>query len=182
MAPRGYLILGRIVKAHGLRGEIKVAAFAERWAPFSAVRQVWVGPGEGPLRPVPLEACRESGGSLVLKFGGVDSPEAAARLVGQEVSLPREEAPDPPEGAYYYYDILGLEVVEGGRILGSVQEILETAAHDVYVIRGPLGEWLLPATRAHIRRIDLAARRIEIEPMAGLVSASSADEGRPDTH
>jgi 16S rRNA processing protein RimM len=103
----------------------------------------------------------------------VETPERAADLVGYEVSLPRQEAPSPPEGVYYHYDILGLEVREGDRSLGTVCEILETPAHDVYVIRGSLGEWMLPATRTHIRRIDLAAGRIEIAPGMDLASVTS---------
>ncbi len=181
MAPPGYLILGRIVKLHGVHGEMKMAAFVERWAPFRGLTHVWIGPRQGPLRPVALAECREGHGGVILKLQGVDSPEAAARLVGHEVSLPRQQAPDPPEGEYYHYDILGLEVVGGEQALGTVREILETSAHDVYVIQGPVGEWLLPATRAHIRRIDLAARRIEIEPMTGLVIPSSEHGERPDT-
>ncbi len=180
MAPPGYLVLGRILKASGIRGEVKVALFAEEWAPFRELSEVWIGPSEGPLRPFRLERCREGRGRVTLKLQGVDSPEAAAGLVGHEVSLPRGAAPDPPEGTYYHYDILGLEVVEGERVLGTVREILETSAHDVYVIQGPEGEWLLPATRVHIRGIDLAARRIAIEPMSGLVSAASEDGERPD--
>jgi 16S rRNA processing protein RimM len=181
VAPPGYLVLGRIVKAFGVLGEVKVAAFVERWDPFRELIRVWIGPKDGPLRSFGLEAWREGRSGVILKLSGVDSPEAAARLVGHEVSLPRREAPDPPEGAYYHYDILGLEVMDGERALGTVCEILETGAHDVYVIQGPVGEWLLPATRAHIRRIDLATRRIQIEPMAGLVSPLSEHEERPDT-
>ena len=113
---------------------------------------------------------------MALKLAGVDTPEAAASLVGCAVSIPRAEAPPPPEGAFYHSDILGLEVVEGDRTLGSVCEILETPAHDVYVVRGRAGEWMLPATRVHIRRIDLVAGRIEIEPGSDLVSATSEGE------
>ncbi len=182
MAPPGYLILGRIVKAFGVRGEVKVAAFVDRWAPFRELTQVWIGPEEGPLQVFGLETWRESRGGVILKLRGVDSPEAATGLLGHEVSLPRREAPDPPDGEYYHYDILGLKVVDGERALGRVREILETGAHDVFVIQGPVGEWLLPATRVHIRRIDVAAGRIQIEPMAGLLSPLSEDEEHPDTH
>ena len=109
----------------------------------------------------------------MLKLVGVDTPEAAAALAGSQVAVPRGEAPPPPPGVYYHYDILGLRVMEGDRSLGSVREILETPAHDVYVVQGPAGEWMLPATLAHIRRIDLVAGRIEIEPGLDLVSATS---------
>jgi len=175
-----YLTLGRIVKVHGVQGEVKVACFAECWLPFQTLEHLWVGPPEGPLRRFKLEAGREHGRDAVLKLEGVDSAEAASGLIGQEISIPRTEAPAPPSGAFYHYDILGLLVVEGERPLGSVREILETPAHDVFVIQGPTGEWLLPATHAHIRRIDVAAGRIEIEPMTGLVSPSSEGEESPE--
>lgn len=160
------LILGRIAKVHGVRGEVKVALHADGWTAFRGLARCWVGPSGGPLRPVEIQAEREHGRSVALKLAGVDSPEAAARLVGQEIAIPRREAPPPPDGAFYHYDILGLEVVAEGRALGIVREILETPAHDVYVIDGAVGEWLLPATRVHIRRIDVDAGRIEVDPTA----------------
>jgi 16S rRNA processing protein RimM len=178
MAQPGYMILGRVVKAHGLRGEVKVALVAESWEPFRSVGRCWLGPPAGPLQPFRLERERGRGRAVVLKLGGVDTPEAAAGLVGHEVAIPRAKAPPLPEGMYYHSDILGLQVWEGDRSLGSVREILETPAHDVYVIQGPTGEWMLPATRAHVRRIDLAAGRIELEPWVDLVTQTSGgDEG-----
>jgi 16S rRNA processing protein RimM len=179
MAGPGFLVLGRVAKPHGVRGEVKVIAFPSTWAPFHALTTCWLGPPGGPFDPYRLEADRERGRSVVLKLAGVDSPEAAAALVGHDVAVPRAEAPDPPPGTYYHYDILGLEVVDAHRSLGSVREILETPAHDVYVIQGPAGEWMLPATRMHIRRIDLEARRIEIEPLTGLAAPTS--EGGQNT-
>ena len=92
------------------------------------------------------------------------------------MAIPRAEAPDPPEGAFYHYDILGLKVVHGDQSLGTVREILETPAHDVYVVRGPAGEWMLPATRVHVRRIDPAAGRIEIEPGVDVAALLSGGE------
>jgi 16S rRNA processing protein RimM len=180
MAQPGFLILGRVVRAYGIRGEVKMVCFADSWEPFRSVRQVWVGPPEGGLRPIVLEGARQRERAVVLKLAGVETAEAAAGLVGCEVAVPRAEAPSPPEGVYYHYDILGLRVLEGDRFLGTVREILETPAHDVYVIRGPLGEWMLPATRAHIRRIDLAAGCIEVEPGLDLVAATAGGEESAD--
>lgn len=176
MAPPGYLILGRVVKPHGVRGEVKVACFADSWAPFQKVRRLWLGPPEGPFKPFTLEGGRQGDRAVVLKLAGVETPEAAAGLVGYEVAIPRAEAPAPPEGAFYHADILGLEVVHGDQSLGTVREILETPAHDVYVVQGPAGEWMLPATRAHVRRVDLAAGRIEIKPGVDVATLLSGGE------
>ncbi|MBI3086966.1 MAG: 16S rRNA processing protein RimM [candidate division NC10 bacterium] len=176
MAQPGYLILGRVIKSHGLRGEVKVACFADSWAPFQTLRRLWLGPIAGPFKPFMLESDREGDRAVVLKLHGVETPEAAAGLVGYEVAILRAEAPAPPEGAFYHYDILGLMVVHGDRPLGTVREILETPAHDVYVVRGPAGEWMLPATRVHVRRIDPAAGRIEIEPGVDVAALLSGGE------
>ncbi|MFI5341503.1 MAG: ribosome maturation factor RimM [Candidatus Methylomirabilales bacterium] len=181
MAQRGFLILGRVVRPYGVRGEVKMACFADSWEPFRSLRRVWVGPPEGPFQPAEVERAQGHDRTVVLKLAGVETLESAAGLVGCEVSIPRAEAPLLPEGVFYHYDILGLEARDGDRSLGIVCEILETPAHDVYVIRGPLGEWMLPATRVHIRRIDLTAGRIEIEPGMGLVAATSGGEESAET-
>jgi 16S rRNA processing protein RimM len=139
-----------------------------------------VGPPGGPYRPVEIQAGTERGRSLALKLAGIDSPDNAAALVGHEVAIPRADAPPPPEGAFYHYDIIGLHVVSGEHRLGVVREILETPAHDVYVIDGAAGDWMLPATRVHIRRIDLDAGCIELGPaadLAGLTAGEPEGEG-----
>jgi 16S rRNA processing protein RimM len=180
MTRSGYLTLGRITKVHGIRGEVKVALYAETWGPFSGASRCWLGPSGGPFRPRQIQAAAERGRAVILKLEDIDSPEAAASIVGQDVAIPRAEAPAPPEGMFYQYDILGMEVVTGLRRLGIVRDILETPAHDVYAIEGPAGEWLLPATRAHIRHIDGAARRIELDPaadVAGLMGKGAEGTG-----
>lgn len=181
MAQPGFLILGRVVRLHGVRGEVKMDCFADSWGPFRGLGRVWVGPPEGPFQPVELESSQALDRAVVIKLAGVKTPEAASALVGYEVSVPRSEAPPLPAGRFYHSDILGLEVREGDRCLGTICEIVETAAHDVYVVRGPAGEWMLPAARRHIRRIDLVAGRMEIEPGADLVAATSAGEESAET-
>jgi len=176
MAQQGFLILGRMVRPYGIRGEVMMACFADSWEPFRALSHVWVGPRHGPFQPLRLERARAQDREVVLKLAGVETPEGAAGLVGYEVTIPRVEAPSLPEGVFYHYDLLGLEVREGDRSLGTVCEILETPAHDVYVVRGPAGEWMLPAAWAHIRRIDPAAGCIEIQPGTDLASATSGGE------
>jgi 16S rRNA processing protein RimM len=182
MARPDYLILARITKVHGVRGGVKAVLYADAWTPFRELGRYWVGPPGGPYRPVEIQVEAEHRQSLALKLGGVNSPEGAAAFVGYEIAIPRTDAPPPPDGAFYHYDILGMDVVSGERKLGVVREIVETPAHDVYVIGGSAGEWLLPATRAHIRRIDLATGRIELDPAADLAGLAAAEaEGETGT-
>lgn len=171
-----YLVVGRLARPHGVRGELKLLVIAAAWEPFAGLRRLWVGPPGGPYRPYQVEAARGREPMVLLKLEGVESPQDAARLVGQEAAVPRSEAPAPPEGQFYHYDILGLEVVQAGRGLGTVREILEMPAHDVYVVQRPAGEWMLPATRTHIAAIDLAAGRIELNPEADVAGLLAGGE------
>jgi 16S rRNA processing protein RimM len=176
MGRPAYLFLGRVSKVHGIRGEVKVVLHADHWTRFPTLTRCWVGLPAGPLRPVEIQAATEHGRTVMLKLAEIDTPEAAALLVGYEIAIPRAEAPAPPEGMFYHYDILGLDVVAGKRTLGTVREILETPAHDVYVVGGSAGEWLLPATRVHIRHIDLATGRIELDPAADVAGLVGGDD------
>jgi len=175
-----YLALGHVMQSHGVHGEVKVAWYPDEWGPFRGIATVWLRATGGPRQPFRVERARAQGRAVVLKLAGIETPEAAALLVGREVAIPREAAPAAREGTFYHYDILGLAVMEGERWLGSVREILETPAHDVYVVDGAEGEWLLPATRAHIRRVDPAAGVIEIEPWEDLVPPSSGGDENPE--
>jgi len=181
MSRPGFLILGRVTNASGIRGELAVAWLADSWEPFGSVHRLWLGRPGGVAEPFEVEQGKLRGRAVLLKLAGVESPEAARRLIGCEVSLPRSEAPSPPDGVFYQYDILGLEVFEGGESLGVVHEILETPAHDVYIVRSPGREWMLPATRTHVRRIDLGSGRIEIEPGSDLATVTAEGEDGSDS-
>ena len=174
MPRSGHFVLGRIVKVRGLRGEVKVLAAAFEEALFRRLKGVYVRSGGEEPRYVELERLRLRPPFLLLKFKEVGSVEEAEQLVGKEVLIPREEAPALPEGSYYYADILGLKVVsEEGEELGEVAEIWPTPAHDVYVVRGRRGEWLLPAVRQVIAEVDLERGRIVVKLMEGLINASA---------
>jgi 16S rRNA processing protein RimM len=125
----------------------------------------WIGEREylcqGVTRPV---------GSLVLKLQGVETLGEAEELRGALLEVVREQTDPLPPGAYYHYQVLGLEVfTTGGERLGRVTEILATGSNDVYVVQGPRGEVLIPATREVITAVDLSAGRITITPLPGLL-------------
>ena len=118
-------------------------------------------------------ACRSvvhSGRTMALKLEGVDSPEAAEALRGALLEVPTADAPTLPEGTYYHYQLIGLEVrTAEGEELGRVVEVLTTGGTDVYVVHGPRGEVLLPATSEVVASIDLEAGRMTVTPLPGMV-------------
>ncbi len=176
MAEAAPLLLGRIAKPQGVHGAVKIAAYVDDWAPFAGFSQLLVGRSGGPFQRRAVETLHLNGRTPVVKIEGIDSPEVAREWGGAEIAIPRAEAPPPPAGTYYQYDLLGLRVEAAGRVLGTVGDVLETPAHDVYVVRTTRGEWMLPATRSIIRRIDLAAGVIEVDPAADLAGLSADGE------
>jgi 16S rRNA processing protein RimM len=104
------------------------------------------------------------GATVVARLAGCDDRDAAARLRGAELAVPREALPAAAPGEYYWADLVGLDVVNaGGESLGKVQELFSTGANDVMRVGEGKGERLLPFVGTVVRNVDLAARRIEVE-------------------
>jgi len=120
--------------------------------------------------PLVFERVARHGQDVVAHFAGCRSREQAERLRGQVLWIRAELLPALPEGVYYHYQILGLQVVtDDGRALGTVAEILKTGANDVYVVRGEAGEILLPAIESVIRRVAPAEGTLTVHLIEGLV-------------
>jgi 16S rRNA processing protein RimM len=162
-------VIGRITRAHGLRGEVKVRPETDFPDRFARLRRVLLLPEGTEPREVTVEAVRRQGTLVLLKLTGVDDPEAARALRGAAVAVAWEERVPLPEGQYYVAEVLGLAVrTEEGEPLGTVAEVLRTLAHDVYRIVGDGGELLIPATRDVVRALDLTRREVVVRLPAGL--------------
>jgi 16S rRNA processing protein RimM len=107
---------------------------------------------------------------LLLKLGGCDDRTAAELLRGMLVQVPAESAAPLESDEFYQFQIIGLAVeTDTGQHLGKVVEVLETGANDVYVVRGPSGEVLLPAVDEVVREVDPASGRMVVHLLPGLV-------------
>ena len=172
--PPPYLVLGRAVKAWGLKGEVKVQPSADSIAIVEGSAAVYLRRAGGDLVEYLVERVRPAGSAWVIQFHGVQSLEQAERLVDCELLIPRSAAPTLPEGTYYHADLIGLRVVtEEGRELGRITEILVTGANDVYVVHGDSAEWLLPATKEVVMRIDVAREIILVRLLKGMIEAEA---------
>jgi 16S rRNA processing protein RimM len=161
-----FLAVGRVLRPHGVRGELRVeilTGYPER-LPLHAV--LYVGE-EG--RPYPVERLRLQRDAALIKLAGCDDRNQAEALRGQLLQIPLEQAVPLEEGEYYHFQLIGVEVFTGaGECLGRVVEVLDTGANDVYVVRGGRGEVLLPAIEDVVRELDLDARRMVVTPLPGL--------------
>ena len=119
----------------------------------------------------PVEGVRQHKGVLLLKLGGCDDRDAAGGLRGMLVQVPLEDAVPLEEGEYYHFQLMGLRVeTEDGQWLGQLVEVLSTGANDVYIVRGPHGELLLPAVDDVVLELDLASKRMVVRLMRGMLA------------
>jgi 16S rRNA processing protein RimM len=164
-APR-YLAVARILTSFGVHGELRAEILTEFPERFAGLQTVYLSEE---AQPYSLESSRLQRGQVILKLQGIDTPEQAAKLRGQLVQVPVEEAVALPEGQYYLYQIVGLAVeTTAGEPLGHVTDVLFTGANDVYVVRGERGELLVPAIEQVVKQVDLEHGRLIIEPLQGM--------------
>ena len=162
-----HLVVGRIVRPHGIRGELIVEPYSETIRSLEAGSVVFI---KSPENPYTILALRNHRNRLILRIEGCEDREAAERFRGAELQIPTPDAEPLPEGVYYRWQILGLTVKEDtGRLLGTVAEILETGANDVYIVRGDdTRELLLPAIKDVILEVDLERGQILVQLPDGL--------------
>lgn len=166
--------MGRVIRPHGLRGEVAIRLETDVAACVAPGRVLRAGPEGAAARPLTVQGSRVDGFRATVHFEEVRTREEAEALVGAVLTLPRNEAPPLPEGSFYQADLVGLRVeTEEGEPLGDVAAILETGGVDVLVVRRGGGEWLLPAARAFVRAVDLPGRRLVVRLPEGLADAEA---------
>jgi 16S rRNA processing protein RimM len=170
----GYVALGKIVGVHGVRGELQVYPYTEEPEALSRYGSVYVpGPG-GELRAFEVQGVRTKGWKALLLLDGVFERKEAEAFLGLEIFQAKECLPPTDEGEYYWHELVGLNVITtGGLDLGTLQRIIPTGGHDVYVVAGEGGEIFLPAIEEVIREVDLLRGLMVVKPVPGLFEANA---------
>jgi 16S rRNA processing protein RimM len=162
------IVLGRVSAPYGIQGWVKVHVFGSDPLALTGLQQWWLGDepdSSETWQAAALQDSREQGGALVALLEGVTDRTAALRLKGKYVGAPREVLPPPAQDEFYWGDLVGLAVLnEDDEKLGEVSGLIESAAHDVLVVRDDQRglERLLPFVAAVIRRVDMADGTIRV--------------------
>ncbi len=162
-----FLAVGRIIKPHGVHGEVRVEPMTDRPERFGWLKHIYVG--ERAPRRVGVVSVRYHQDFVLLKLDGYPTRTEAESLRNELLQVPEEEAIPLEEGEYFLHQLLGLAAVtEDGQPLGRLTEVLETGANNVFVIDGPDGQRLVPDIPDVVLAVDVDAGRVVIRPMPGL--------------
>ncbi len=157
------ILLGRVLGAFGVRGEIKLQSFTD--PPMALLKyQPWRLLHAGAESELSGASGRDTAKGVVARFPGVEDRDAAEALRGAEVWVERSRLPAPKSGEYYWIDLEGLSVVNReGVVLGTVSHLFETAANDVIVVTGDR-ERLIPfLPDRFVFAIDFEAKTITVD-------------------
>ena len=163
------LEVGQIVNTFGIKGEVKVTPFTDDINRFDDLKKVYVKTRkEDKLYKV--ENVRYHKNMVLLKLEGIENPEQGELLKNAYLEIDREDAIPLEEGQYFIVDLIGLDVyTDEGKLLGKVDDIYNTGANDIYVVKDELGKQiLLPGIKDVIKEVKLEDRII-VHLLPGLI-------------
>jgi 16S rRNA processing protein RimM len=149
--------VGRVGRAHGIRGEMRVAPYNQGSTLLLERATLHIGGQQ-----YQVGSARQASDVIILALEGVSTREAADLLKGAEVGVPRDELPAPAPDELYLADLVGCDCFEGQAALGRVVSVVNYPASTCLVLQGEGGTREIPAVAPYFAGLDLPARRIEI--------------------
>ncbi len=166
-----YLKIGGIISTHGLKGEVKVYPTTQDVHRYDVLDTAYIEMPSGKI-PVHVERVRYFKNLVIVKFRGLDRIEDVEGYLKHDLYVSREDAIELGENEYFVGDVIGLKVItDDGRVLGILDDVMETGANDVYVIASqedPGKEILLPVIRDVILETSLEEGYIKVHLLPGL--------------
>jgi 16S rRNA processing protein RimM len=164
-----FIAIGRVIRPHGLRGELAVEVLTDFPERFDTIEAIYLGgPQQADVWQVATTRWHKD--RILLTLQGCEDRTTAEGLRGLLVQIPIEEAMPLPEDEYYPYELVGLDVVTvEGEELGRLSKVIFTNANEVYVVVGPRGQILLPAIADVIDHVDLDTGQMVVRLIEGLV-------------
>jgi 16S rRNA processing protein RimM len=171
MGQTGLILVGGVVRPHGIRGEICIKSHADSPSLFGQVTALYLQDKGKPPTSHAVRSWREHKGMVLLTLEGVNDRDKAEALRGREVLVREADLPELDEGEHYIYQLLGCRVaLADGTDVGVLKHFFETGEQDTWVIVNEAGtEILLPAVPEFVLDVDLDAGVIVIDPPAGLL-------------
>ena len=165
-----YFELGQIVNHFGIKGMVKVNPFTEDISQFETLDSLLLEKDKK-LIEIQIEEVKYSKNQVLLKIKGIDSIEEAEKYRGCYLKIKRSDAKKLPENTYFIADLIGMSVyTDEGILLGKVDDIYNSGASDIYVVKDEMGKQiLLPAIPEVIKQVDLETEKIIVHILKGLL-------------
>ncbi len=164
------LVLGEIVRPHGLKGLLHVRSFARSAASFLEAEEVFLRDKAGRIKCFRVLSAKPHKRGVLLALEGLNSIELAEQFREAQVLVDKGAFSKEGEEEYFWHELLGLKVyLDTGEYLGEIFQIIPTGSNDVYVVRTEKKEVLIPGIHEVVKKIDIAQGTMVISPLEGLL-------------
>jgi len=163
------VIIGIISRPRGIKGEIKVIPLTDKFERFKQLKNVTIVEAERELGTFEIKKVAITAKTVNLKLKGIDTRDQALELKGKEIIINEDQIFPLDDGNYYIFQIIGLEAFDkNGEYLGKVSDVLKNPGNDVFLIERENKEYLVPAVKEIVNKIDLKSKKIIINRIEGL--------------
>ena len=161
-----YLEAGKIVTTHGIRGEVKIMPYTDTPALLAEFDRLFMGRNKD---EVTIVRSRVFKNMVIAKIEGVDTPEDAEKLRNKLLYMHRDDL-ELGEDTYFIQDLIGMEVrdADSDELYGVIDDVMQTGANDVYVVKSADKELLVPAIADVVISTDIDGNVMIIRPLDGL--------------
>ena len=161
--------IGQIVNTQGLKGEVRVNPYVDDINRFDELENFYLDKNFN--QEFEVERVRYKGNMVIMKIKGVDSVEMAERLKTKNLYVSRENSVDLDEDEFFIADLIGLDVFTvAGEKVGTLKDVLQYSANDVYVVKGDNDkEYLIPSTLKFVPEINIEEKKMIIDPIKGML-------------
>lgn len=170
MAPSGLLLIGKVIRPHGLRGTLRVMFYVETKEIFEKEEHVFLRLPGGGIDKYSITSLVSHKNYSLLALKEIDSRHWAERLRGAEILVRKEAIPRRSEGEYFWDELLGIRVfLDSGEFLGNIFQVIPTGANDIYVVKTKDKEILIPGTYEVVKEVNTEKEWMIVSPMEGLL-------------
>lgn len=163
-----FVAVGRITRAHGIKGEVAVLLLSQIESRFEPGSRLIL---QGSDRTLTVAGAKPHRHGLLVRFEEIADRTEAEAVGGRYLFVASSDVPALPNDEFWPHQLVGCEIVtEGGRSLGRIKEIIKTPANDVWLAEGPDGEALVPALKDVVTTVDVGARRVTVREVPGLTA------------
>lgn len=161
------IIIGKIVNAVGLKGEVKVYNYSDSSERYLRLDRILVDD-----EPFTIENVRSQKNMIILKLEGIDDRNRADMMRGKEVAITEEDLDELPKDTFYIRDLINMQVVdvESDKLLGYIRNVIQNTAQDIYEVETPEGKiFMVPAVKEFVKDIDIENKRVCINLIEGML-------------
>nr|WP_300005368.1 ribosome maturation factor RimM [Tissierella sp.] len=162
-----YIVVGKIVNTHGIRGEVKIYPYTDDIERFSDLKNIYIG--EDKLS-VEIDNVKYHKNMILTKLKEFDNINEVLKFKEELVFIHENEKVELPKDNYFIYELIDCKVFDlEGNSLGYISDVLQNSSNDIYIIKDNGKEYLIPAVKEFIKEVNIEKKIIIIDPIEGMI-------------